>query len=78
MIMQNNTYDTLKKVALILAPLCTFIATLGNIWGLPHATEIGATLAALDTLLGALLQISSINYQRAKKEEEAEATNGLD
>lgn len=72
MIMKNNTYDTLKKVALILAPLCTFIATLGEIWGLPHALEIGATLAALDTLLGAVLQICSNNYHKQKAEEVTE------
>lgn len=80
MILENKTYDILKKIALILAPLCTFIATLGEIWGLPYALEIGATLAALDTMLGAILQVCSANYQKAKAKaaEEAEAANGLD
>lgn len=72
MTMSNKTYDILKKVALILAPLCTFIATMGDVWGLPYATQIGATLAALDTLLGAIIHICSVNYHKAKDEEAAQ------
>lgn len=73
--MSNSTYDVLKKVALLIAPLCTFIATVGDIWGLPYAVEIGATLAALDTLLGAVLSISSANYNRAKEIEHDDNNN---
>lgn len=60
--MTNNTYDILKKIALVLTPLVTFVAALGEIWGLPYSTQIVATLAAVDTLLGAILHISSKNY----------------
>lgn len=70
MIMQNSTYDALKKVALLIAPLCTFLAALCEIWGVRYGTEICATLAALDTFLGAVLSISSLNYNRTKGESE--------
>lgn len=72
MIMTNSTYDLLKKIALIIAPLITFVAALCEIWGVPYGTEICATLAALDTLLGALLSISTMNYNKAKAEAEGE------
>ncbi len=70
MIMPNGTYDVLKKIALIIAPLCTFLAALCEIWGVPHGTEICATLAALDTFLGAVLAISTANYNKQKEEED--------
>lgn len=70
MIMPNGTYDVLKKIALIIAPLCTFLAALCEIWGVKYGTEICATLAALDTLLGSLLAISTMNYNKRKEDED--------
>ena len=64
----NKTYDTLKGIALMIAPLVTFLAALGEIWGLPYMVEITATLAALDTLLGAFLNQSSKDYWRQNDE----------
>lgn len=64
----NKTYDTLKGIALMIAPLITFLAALGEIWGLPCMVEITATLAALDTLLGAFLNQSSKDYWRQNDE----------
>lgn len=60
----NNQYDSLKHIAWILAPLITFIGAICAIWGIPHAEQITATLAALDTLLGSLLTISNSNYNK--------------
>lgn len=62
--LSNKTYDILKKVALILAPLITFIGALCAIWGVPHSEQITATLAALDTLIGSLLTISSYQHNK--------------
>ena len=64
--LKNGQYDILKRIALMIVPLITFLAAIGDIWGIPHTTEITATLAALDTLIGALLQISSNNYYKDK------------
>lgn len=68
MIFQDGMYDKLKIIAWILAPLITFLAALGEIWGIPHMVEITATLAALDTFLGALLTVSNRKYNEQKGE----------
>lgn len=61
--MKNETYDILKKVALIFLPaLATLWLTIGKIWGLPYTTEIGATITAIAVFLGACLEVSSKNY----------------
>lgn len=63
--MANDTYDLLKYIALIVLPaLATFYAVIGKIWGLSFVTEIPATIMAVDTLLGALLKISTDNYNK--------------
>lgn len=68
--LSNKTYDILKWIAQILLPACgTLYFALSKIWGLPLATEVVGTVAAVDTFLGALLGISSMNY---KKNEELE------
>lgn len=61
--LSNETYDILKKVALIFLPaLATLWLTVGKIWGLPYTTEIGATVTAVSVFLGACLEVSSKNY----------------
>ena len=66
--MSNKTYDLLKNIALNGLPaLATLIIALGTIWSLPYYEAIAATVTAIDTFLGALLGISSKDYQRAQK-----------
>lgn len=61
--MSNETYDRLVWVAQIVLPaVVAFVATIGKIWGFPYYVEISATIAAIDTLLGACLKYSSSNY----------------
>lgn len=63
--MKNKTYDILKEVALTVLPaIATFLVTLGNIWSIPFATEISASITALDAFLGAVLHISNKNYNK--------------
>lgn len=63
--MSNKTYDILKNIALYVLPaLATLILALGNIWGIPYAEAIAATITALDTFLGAILKISSNKYAK--------------
>lgn len=63
--LSNKTYDILKWIAQILLPACgTLYFALSKIWGLPLATEVVGTVAAVDTFLGALLGISSMNYNK--------------
>ena len=73
MSMKNITYDTLKWIAMIVLPaVVTFVAAIGGIWGIPYTPQIAATIAAIDTLLGACLQVSSMNYAQKDFDEEAD------
>lgn len=75
--MSNKLYDILKYIALIFVPaICVFITTVGNIWDWQYIDAITGTISAFGVLLGALLQISSINY--AKKQEEQEVFEKAD
>ena len=63
MMMKNETYDLLKKIALYILPaIATLWLTLGKIWNLPYTAEIGATITAIDVFLGACLGISTKHY----------------
>ena len=71
--MSNKTFDTLKWIALIFLPaLGTLYAALGLIWHLPYVDEIPKTILALDTFLGALLGITSHQYNKIANSEEFE------
>ena len=64
--MSNKIYDILKFIAQIVLPaVATFYVTLAGIWGLPLGDEISRTVMAVDTLLGAILMISSAKYNAA-------------
>lgn len=61
--MSDKLYDILKWISIIVLPaLSTFYVVIARIWGLPYEVEIPATITAIATLLGALLGISSLNY----------------
>lgn len=63
--LNNNTYDILKFIAQIVLPAVgTLYFALAKIWGLPYGTEIVGTVTAVDTFLGALLGISTKNYNK--------------
>ena len=60
----NKMYDFVKMVALIGAPVIVFLSALCNIWAVPHAAELTATLAAIDTLIGAIVTALKADYDR--------------
>ena len=73
--MSNKVYDVLKYIAQIVLPaLATLYFALAKIWGLPYGAEITGTLAAIDAFLGALLKISTNQYN--KEQETGEEANG--
>ena len=76
--MSNKTYDILKNLCLVVIPVIAFISTLCTIWNIPYTEQITATLVAIETLLGALVKVASVNYNKAKEEEleEARKLNG--
>lgn len=63
--MTNKTYDILKYIAQIVLPaLGTLYFALASIWGFPYGEQIVGTITAVDTFLGALLKLSSNNYNK--------------
>lgn len=63
--MKNKTYDVLKYIAQIVLPATgTLYFALASIWGLPYGEQIVGTITAVDTFLGALLMISTKNYNK--------------
>lgn len=65
----DSLYDILKWVCIIGLPaIATLWFTLGKIWGFPYLAEIEATIIAIDTFLGALLGISTIQYNKEIEE----------
>lgn len=64
----DKTYDFIKMVALIGAPVIVFLSALCNIWAVPHAAELTATLAAIDTLIGAVVAALKASYDKKVSE----------
>lgn len=68
--MNNKVYDVLKWIAQILLPaIGTLYFAIASIWGLPYAEQIVGTITAIDAFLGALLGISTIQYNKKQEEE---------
>ena len=63
--LSDQRYDILKWIAMIVLPAAgTLYFALSNIWGLPYGEEIVGTITAIDTFLGAILGISTIQYNK--------------
>ena len=63
--MSNKLYDVLKWVAMVLLPaLGTLYFALAGIWDFPMGEQIVGTITAIDTFLGVLLGISSVQYNK--------------
>lgn len=63
--LSNKVYDALKWIAQILLPaIGTLYFALAGIWGFPYAEQIIGTITAVDTFLGVLLGISTMQYRK--------------
>ena len=63
--LNNKTYDILKWVCIIVLPaMATVYSGIAKIWALPYATEIPQTIIVIDAFLGALLGVSTIQYNK--------------
>lgn len=63
--MSNKVYDILKFIAQIVLPaLGTLYFALAGIWGFPYGEEIVGTITAVDAFLGAILRISTSQYNK--------------
>jgi hypothetical protein len=67
--LNDKVYDILKWVAIVALPaLSTFIVVLGKIWNWGDiAPMVAQTITAVAVLLGALLGISTIQYNKGSE-----------
>ena len=69
--LSNKAYDVVKWVALILLDAVGVLyKTLSGIWGLPLGEEVLLTCSAVSVFLGALIGVSTAEYNKVKKAEE--------
>jgi len=65
MILPDRIYDLMKWLTLVVIPaLTTAYVGLSGVWGWPYAEEVAKTSAVVCTLLGALLGISTAQYNK--------------
>jgi len=63
--LSNKVYDVLKIMAQYVLPgVATLYLGLAKIWGLPYSEQIVGTILAVDIFLGAILGISTMQYNK--------------
>ena len=61
----DKVYNVLKWVCMVCLPaVATLWFALGKIWGFPYLAEVEGTIIAIDTFLGALIGVSTIQYNK--------------
>lgn len=69
----DKIYDVLKWITLVVLPaLGTAYVALANVWGWAYPEEVSKTVLAVCTLLGALLGVSTAQYNKDEKDENAD------
>jgi hypothetical protein len=62
-LLSDSSYNVLKKSGTIVLPaLGTLYFTLAQIWGLPKPEEVVGTIAAVNTFVGIVIQMSKKSY----------------
>lgn len=66
--LKNETYNVLKWLVLIALPaLAVAYGALGDTWGFPYVEEIVRTINIIAVFLGALIGVSTINYNNENR-----------
>lgn len=61
----NKAYDVLKWLVMIASPaIIAFVTTIFSLYQIPGVEVVTGTIAAVTTLVGALIGISSANYKK--------------
>lgn len=65
--LSNKSYDILKWISLIaLDAIGVAYEGLANVWTLPYGDEVMKTCTIFSILIGTLIGISSINYNKGE------------
>ena len=66
--LSDSVYKVLKWLGLIALPaLATFYGVIGKVWSIPYTAEIVTTITAVATLIGALIGVSTVSYNKGKE-----------
>lgn len=69
----DKAYNTIKWIAQLVLPAAgTLYFALSQIWGFPYGEEIVGTITAVDVFLGALIGISTVQYNKSLNDEKTE------
>ena len=64
-LLTNKTYDVLKWIVMIVLPAAAALLTaVGEIWGIQDMPRVVLTLNAITAFLGAIIGVSTANYNR--------------
>lgn len=74
--LSNELYDILNKIQRWLPAIGAFYLTLCKIWGFPLGSEVNATIVAVCALIAALLEVSTVQYNKSQFPKE-EDTDGM-
>ena len=76
--LNDKVYDLLKYLGMIGLPaVAVAYQSLAQVWSLPYSEQITSTILIIVTLLNTCLQISSTNYYKEQKDNNAvETING--
>lgn len=70
----DKAYNIIKWIAQLVLPAAgTLYFALSQIWGFPFGEEIVGTITAIDVFLGALIGISTVQYNKTTNAEETES-----
>lgn len=72
----DKSYNLIKWIAQLVLPAAgTLYFALSQIWGFPYGEEIVGTITAIDVFLGALIGISTVQYNKSVSDGKTESTN---
>lgn len=67
-LLSGKAYDVLKWLALLALPaIADFIKFLFPTWNIPYGDPIAETIRQIALLIGILIGLSQISYEKAKK-----------
>lgn len=77
-LLNNKVYEVLKWLAILALPaVADFIKFLFPTWGLPYGDPIAETIRQVALLLGILLGISTVQYNKGINAELAQIKNDI-
>lgn len=67
-IFSDSVFNVLKYLAMIALPaLAVFVRAFFPIWNIPYGEQISDSIVVINALLGTLLGISTIGYNKSQK-----------